>query len=70
VGVGKTVASLKLDNLDIEVRQFCRGNHDIGVLNTDEILQAGDRLVLMGAPESIEEAERRIASGRPKFSRL
>lgn len=70
ISVGKTIASLKLEELHIEVRQITRAHHDIQFPHSEEQLQSGDLLVLMGPPESVEAAEQRLLSGRPKFSRL
>ena len=70
VGVGKSIASLNLADLQIEIRQITRHHHELPSPNGDEVLQVGDMLVLMGPPDGIEAAERRLLSGRPKFSRL
>jgi CPA2 family monovalent cation:H+ antiporter-2 len=70
VSVGKTIESLRLEGLQIEVRNITRGHHEIQSPESAQVLQAGDTLVLMGPPEAMEAAEHRLLSGRPKFSRL
>jgi CPA2 family monovalent cation:H+ antiporter-2 len=70
VCVGKTIDAMQLANLNIEVRQLKRGHHEIAAPGNDEVLHAGDTLLLMGPPEAMEAAEQRLLSGRPNFSRL
>jgi CPA2 family monovalent cation:H+ antiporter-2 len=58
--VGKTLASLKLAELDIEVNSVRRYNVEGNQPAGDMILRAGDVLMLLGEPVSLAEAEIRL----------
>jgi CPA2 family monovalent cation:H+ antiporter-2 len=61
--VGKTLASLKLAELDIEVNSVRRHNVEGSQPAGEMILRAGDVLMLLGEPVSLAEAEKRLRGG-------
>lgn len=66
---GKCLADFDLDNLQIEVQSINRGNSEIDHPDENQLLQAGDILVLMGLPADIEAAEARLLSGKLRLSK-
>ena len=61
--VGMPLGELKLPTFGVTVKTLRRTGRRIDDPPTDEILQAGDVLVLLGAPEQLAKAERSILSG-------
>lgn len=58
--VGKRLAEMQLDELNVEVNAVRRHNVEGSQPAGDMILQAGDVLVLLGQPLTLEAAEKRL----------
>ncbi|MBI5006336.1 MAG: cation:proton antiporter [Nitrosomonadales bacterium] len=63
IAVGKCLKEMKLDELNVEVnavrRHNVEGSHPAG----DMVLRAGDVLVMLGQPVTLEAAEKRLRKG-------
>jgi CPA2 family monovalent cation:H+ antiporter-2 len=58
--VGRRLGEVELDALNIEVKAVRRYNVHGAQPSEDMILQAGDVLVLLGLPDELEIAEKRL----------
>ncbi|MBE9610540.1 cation:proton antiporter [Chitinilyticum litopenaei] len=63
--VGKTLAALSLPDYGVEVRSLRRKNTTPGTPQDNITLQAGDVLVLLGEPDSLQSAENLLLQGKP-----
>lgn len=61
--VGRTPAELQLDELQIVLTAIRRGEDRNTKPRSDMMLEAGDTLVMYGAPESLERGEARMLKG-------
>jgi CPA2 family monovalent cation:H+ antiporter-2 len=61
--VGKCLKDLKLDELNVEVNAVRRHNVQGGQPSKDMLLRAGDVLVLLGQPVTLEAAGKRLRKG-------
>lgn len=61
--IGRTLAELELEKVEVTVTAVRRGGIRGPQPEPDTVLQAGDVLVLYGAPENLESAEERLYSG-------
>lgn len=69
-GTGCNLGALNLEAMGVEVTALRRGEHEQPYPANNEMLRAGDTLVLMGYPENIEAAEDSLLSGTRRFSRF
>jgi CPA2 family monovalent cation:H+ antiporter-2 len=60
---GRRLGEVELDALNIEVKAVRRYNVHGAQPSEDMILQAGDVLILLGLPDELEQAEKRLHSG-------
>jgi CPA2 family monovalent cation:H+ antiporter-2 len=60
---GRRLGEVELDALNIEVKAVRRYNVHGAQPSEDMILQVGDVLVLLGLPDELEQAEKRLHSG-------
>jgi CPA2 family monovalent cation:H+ antiporter-2 len=63
VAVGKQLGEMKLDELNVEVNGVRRHNVLGSQPSADMLLCAGDVLMLLGQPEMLEAAEKRLREG-------
>jgi CPA2 family monovalent cation:H+ antiporter-2 len=61
--INKTLAELKLDDLDVSVRAVRRDDQESTSITGDFCLQCDDVLVLAGRPHAIEAAEAFLLNG-------
>jgi CPA2 family monovalent cation:H+ antiporter-2 len=61
--VGKRLDEMKLDELNVEVNAVRRHNVEGSHPSGDMVLRAGDVLMLLGQPVTLEAAERRLHEG-------
>jgi CPA2 family monovalent cation:H+ antiporter-2 len=60
--VGKKLRELKLHTLNVEVNTVRRNNQHNARLDMETPLEVGDILVLLGSPEALKKAEKRVQS--------
>ncbi|PHV10653.1 monovalent cation:proton antiporter family protein [Chitinimonas sp. BJB300] len=58
--IGKTLADLKLVEVDVSVRSLRQGGRRLDEPPPEHLLQVGDVLVLLGTPDALARAERRL----------
>ena len=63
IAVGKQLVEMKLDQLSVEVNAVRRHNVEGSQPAGDMVLRAGDVLVLLGQPVTLEAAEKRLRKG-------
>jgi len=61
--VGKRLDEMKLDELNVEVNAVRRHNVEGSQPSGDMVLRAGDVLMLLGQPVTLEAAEKRLHEG-------
>jgi len=61
--VGKRLGDMKLDELNVEVNGVRRHNVHGSQPSADMLLRAGDVLMLLGQPVTLEAAEKRLREG-------
>ncbi|HEX4911016.1 MAG TPA: cation:proton antiporter [Permianibacter sp.] len=69
-GTGSNLGALNLEAMGVEVTSLRRAGIEHPYPANNELLRAGDTLVLMGYPEHIEAAEACLLSGNRRFSRF
>ena len=69
-GTGCNLGALNLEAMGVEVTALRRGENEQPYPANNELLRAGDTLVLMGYPENIEAAEAHLLSSSKRFSRF
>jgi CPA2 family monovalent cation:H+ antiporter-2 len=63
VATGKLLGDLRLGELGVTVKTLRRTGRRVDEPGSEALLQAGDVLVLLGAPEALARAERRVLQG-------
>jgi CPA2 family monovalent cation:H+ antiporter-2 len=61
--VGKLLGDLRLGELGVTVKSLRRAGQRLDEPSSEELLQEGNVLVLLGAPEQLARAERRVLQG-------
>ncbi|WP_374348262.1 monovalent cation:proton antiporter-2 (CPA2) family protein [Chitinimonas sp.] len=63
VAVGRLLGDLSLGEIGATVKSLRRAGRRIDEPGSEELLQAGDVLVLLGSPDALARAERRVMQG-------
>lgn len=58
---GKTIGSLKLRNLNVNVTRIVRAGMDL-IANDDIVLQVGDRVIAVGSPDAVQRVEKTLGN--------